>query len=84
MVIVILRNSEETQALAKIEIQEERINQFLDYLRHTKVGYAIECEVKGWLRRELKQSFTEGLTLQRFQGTGLKNGTKLPVRLRES
>ncbi len=84
MVMVIHRNSKETQALAIIEIQEERINQFLNSLGHTKVGYAIEGEVKGWLRRELKQSFKEGLTLQRFQGTGLKNGTKLPVRLRES
>ena len=53
VIYLIRRNSEEAVELAKIYMPRKLEGQFLDSIGHNKGVYAIEGEVKQWLRNQL-------------------------------
>lgn len=53
IIYLIRRNSEDAEELAKIEMPQDLEDRFLDAIGHTKGVYAIEGEVKDWLKKEL-------------------------------
>lgn len=53
VIFLIRRNSEEAIELAKIELPEEIKQGFLNSIGHHKGVYAVEGEVKTWLRQQL-------------------------------
>ena len=58
VVVLIRRNSEEAVELATIEMPEELKDRFLEVVGHNKGVYALNDEVKAWLRNEI---FNEGI-----------------------
>ena len=53
IVYLIRRNSEDAVELAKIEMPSNLRERFLESVGHNRGVYAVEGEVKAWLRREL-------------------------------
>ena len=52
-IFLIRRNSEEAIELAEIEIPEDLSHRFLDSVGHNNGVYAIEGEVKDWIKKQL-------------------------------
>jgi hypothetical protein len=52
-IFLIRRNSEEANELAEIEMPEDLSNRFLDFVGHNNGVYAVEGEVKDWLKKQL-------------------------------
>lgn len=55
VIYLIRRNSEEAVELAKITLPEDVEKAFLDSIGHNKGVYALDGDLKNWLRRELYQ-----------------------------
>jgi len=56
VIYLIRRNSEQADELAKINLPVELKNRFLDSIGHNKGVYAIDDEIKIWLKSELDVS----------------------------
>jgi len=54
VVYLIRRNSEETKELAKIDIPPELTPAFLDSIGHNKGVWAIEGDLRDWLKKQVK------------------------------
>lgn len=53
VILLIRRNSESAEELARIEMPENIRNRFLDDIGHNKGVYALDGEVKDWLQEQL-------------------------------
>jgi len=53
VIYLMRRNSEEATELAKIDMPSDIRSRFLDSIGHNKGVYAIEGEVKEWLKKKL-------------------------------
>mgnify|MGYP003573797945 CR=1 FL=1 len=53
VIYLIKRNSEQAIELAKIDLPDNLVDEFLDSIGHNKGVYSIEGKVKDWLRKEL-------------------------------
>ena len=56
VIYLIRRNSEQADELAKINLPVKLKNRFLDSIGHNKGVYAIDNEIKTWLKSELDES----------------------------
>lgn len=56
VIYLIRRNSEQADELAKIHLPVKLKNRFLDSIGHNKGVYAIDNEIKTWLKSELNES----------------------------
>ena len=55
-IFLIKRNSENAEELAEIQMPEALKNKFLDTVGHHKGVYAIEGEVRKWLKKQLYEA----------------------------
>ena len=53
VIYLIRRNSEQAEELAKINLPLKLKNRFLESIGHNKGVYAVEGEIKEWLRSEI-------------------------------
>ncbi len=53
VIYLIRRNSEEAEELAKIDMPPELIPSFLDSIGHNKGVWAVEGDVRDWLKRQI-------------------------------
>ena len=56
VIYLIRRNSEQAEELAEINLPVKLKNRFLDSISHNKKVYAIDHEIKAWLKSELEES----------------------------
>ena len=56
VIYLIRRNSEQADELAKINLPDRLKNRFLNSIGHNKGVYAIDNEIKNWLKSELDES----------------------------
>ena len=56
VIYLIRRNSEQADELAKINLPDRLRDRFLDSIGHNKGVYAIDNEIKIWLKSELDES----------------------------
>ena len=54
VVYLIRRNSEDAEELAQLDLPPEMSRNFMDRIGHNKGVYAVEGEVKDWLKKRLE------------------------------